>query len=90
MTIPQTIPPIAIVILCAAVAMILTLRHVSLDLVDHRTHGAAHAAEIAEAQFKCPEGVKQSHLTPDGKLICVFDTARTYGKANRRQFVAAN
>ena len=80
MTIPQTIPPIACTVLCAAVLMILVLRHVSLDLVDQRTHSAAHqaanAAVIADAATHCPAGTRIT-IFENGKKICITEGKRT-------------
>lgn len=50
----------------------------------------AQAAEIRRlvAEMKqCPKGVRQSHLKPDGELICVFDDRSGYGKSDRRIYV---
>ena len=88
MTMPDTLSPVICTTICAALISLGVLAHVSTHL-DAAAHHIAHQTAIAEAQFKCPAGVKQSHLTPDGKLTCVFDTERTYGRADRRQYAAA-
>lgn len=86
MTIPQTIPPLAAVILCASALMILVLRHVSLDLVDQRAHSAAHKAAIAEPE--CPAGTRIT-IIENGKKTCITEIRRTYAASDRRVYVAA-
>lgn len=57
--------------------------HVSTHL-NAAAHHVAHKEAIAKAQFKCPDGVRQSHQKPNGELICVFDLRNGYGLARRR------
>lgn len=84
MTMPQTIPPIVCMILCATVMMILALRHVTLDLVDHRLHHAQHAA----IEPQCPDGTRIT-IIEDGKKTCLIEHIKGHGMADRRQYVAA-
>lgn len=84
-----TIPTIAWCVLLGAAIAVGTLSHVSRETVDARLHQAQHAAAITAGQLKCGPGVKQSHQKPDGTLICVYEVDRTYGRADRRVYVAA-
>lgn len=79
MSMPEFVPAVAWVLLLGVVMFIVSLFHVSNNLIDHGTHKAAHKAAIAEPE--CPAGTRIT-IIEGGKKTCLTHHVRTYAASS--------